>query len=148
MKIRNASSNDLSGVLELGRHSPTAAQWSEHTYSGILGGNDGSRIALVAEVKGEIVGHIIARIVTDECELEDIVVSPSKRRRSIGSELIRNLISAALERGVRRLFLEVRESNSEARSFYEKRGFLEVGSRNAYYISPTENAVLYAIKLA
>ena len=148
MNIRKASPNDLSSILALGKESPTAAQWSEHTYKALLDRDDPARIALVAELENQVAGFMIARIVADECELEDIVVDPANRRRGIGLELMRRLSSIAKERRVRRIFLEVREANAPARRFYEKCGFSIIGSRAAYYSSPPENAVLYALNLA
>jgi ribosomal-protein-alanine N-acetyltransferase len=43
---------------------------------------------------------------------------------------------------IKKVFLEVRESNVPAISFYEKHGFVRSGRRPAYYQSPTEAAVL------
>lgn len=148
MNIRNARIEDLRSIVELGRESPMAAQWSEHTYKQIFASNDNSRITLVAEKDRGVAGFLLARVVADECELEDIVVSPAARRCGVGSELIRSLLSAARARDVRRIFLEVRESNSAARDFYEKCGFAVIGHRPAYYHLPSESALLYALELS
>ncbi len=148
MKIRKAGVDDVSAIVELGRESPMAAQWSEHTYRQILGSSDNSRITLVAEEGRSIVGFLLARCVADECELEDIVVRSSQRRQGTADQLIRELASAARNRGSRRIFLEVRESNSAPRKLYEKRGFTLTGGRRAYYNSPPENALLYVLDLA
>jgi len=43
---------------------------------------------------------------------------------------------------VQAVFLEVRESNLPAISFYEKHRFIKNGRRPAYYQHPTEAAVL------
>ena len=147
-KIRNAGPDDLSSILALGKNSPTAAQWSEHTYAAILACNDPSRIALVAEAENQVAGFLLARVAADECELEDIVVDREKRRRGIGRKLMRALISAVRRRQVRRILLEVRDSNAPARRFYEDCGFAAMGSRVAYYRDPQENAVVYTLDLA
>ena len=42
------------------------------------------------------------------------------------------------------VFLEVRESNSAARSLYEKLGFQQTGRRKSYYANPIEDAILYS----
>lgn len=147
MNIRGAGIDDLSAIVELGRESPTAAQWSEHTFKEILASTDKSRIALVAETDGSIVGFLLARCAADECELEDIVVLPSQRRQGIGDHLVRELASVARTRGALRVFLEVRESNRVARKFYENCGFTLIGNRRAYYNSPPENALLYVLDL-
>ncbi len=40
----------------------------------------------------------------------------------------------------RKIFLEVRESNEAARSFYARMGFTEAGRRRDYYREPAEDA--------
>jgi ribosomal-protein-alanine N-acetyltransferase len=49
--------------------------------------------------------------------------------------------------GATRLDLEVRASNAAAIRLYARAGFLEIGHRRAYYISPEDDAVLMQVKL-
>jgi ribosomal-protein-alanine N-acetyltransferase len=44
--------------------------------------------------------------------------------------------------GASRVFLEVRQSNTDARAFYATLGFLEVGRRRGYYRDPAEDALV------
>jgi [ribosomal protein S18]-alanine N-acetyltransferase len=53
------------------------------------------------------------------------------------------LLLAARETNSESVFLEVRESNHEARAFYEKVGFKLDGRRKSYYSNPPEAATLY-----
>ena len=46
------------------------------------------------------------------------------------------------ERGVADVYLEVRVSNTPARTLYEKLGFRAVGVRKKYYRLPVEDAVV------
>jgi ribosomal-protein-alanine N-acetyltransferase len=48
----------------------------------------------------------------------------------------------AAKRGVRKVFLEVRQSNAPALALYEHMGFLRVGVRKNFYSNPTEDACL------
>ena len=82
-----------------------------------------------------------------ECELENIAVGPSLPRKGAGTQLIQCLIAAARKRSVHSIHLEVRESNSAARTFYEKCGFANTGRRPKYYSDPQEEAVLYSLHL-
>ena len=50
--------------------------------------------------------------------------------------------------GGKTAYLEVRESNTGAISFYEKQGFSKTGLRKAYYRNPDEAAVTMEKKLA
>ena len=55
--------------------------------------------------------------------------------------MINRLIEGLLVKNVNELFLEVRVSNTPARSLYKKMGFEEVGVRKKYY-EDTEDAIV------
>ncbi len=56
--------------------------------------------------------------------------------------LLSELIKEAGESGIKKIFLEVRESNIPAISLYNGFGFKQVGMRKDYYEKPVENALL------
>jgi ribosomal-protein-alanine N-acetyltransferase len=130
-------------MAALATQSPTAAHWPESFYSGLFEEGSPARISLVAEDDGVIHGFLIARITSDECELENVVVAEGLQRSGIGSGLIHALTDSVSGWSVTRIFLEVRESNAAARALYEKCGFQLHGRRNSYYKNPAEDAVLY-----
>jgi ribosomal-protein-alanine N-acetyltransferase len=71
----------------------------------------------------------------------NIAVKPGYRRKGIGSVLL-NSLEAELERlGAREFYLEVREDNAGAISFYEKNGYNPIGVKEKYY-SDGCNAVI------
>jgi ribosomal-protein-alanine N-acetyltransferase len=78
----------------------------------------------------------------DEGELANLAVAPELRSRGIGRLLLDAILQNATTRGVRQLYLEVRESNVAARGLYLGRGFEQVGRRKRYYRSPTEDALI------
>ena len=51
------------------------------------------------------------------------------KRQGIGNELLKKVESIANKFGIKEIFLEVRESNKEAISFYKTNEFLEIGLR-------------------
>jgi ribosomal-protein-alanine N-acetyltransferase len=53
----------------------------------------------------------------------------------------------AAERGVRKLFLEVRASNQQALDLYDRFHFVEVGLRRGYYNDPKEDARVMMVTL-
>ncbi len=55
--------------------------------------------------------------------LEDMVVSPSARRRGVGSNLVRHAIEFVREKGCRRITLLTDEDNKSAQRFYKRHGF-------------------------
>jgi ribosomal-protein-alanine N-acetyltransferase len=147
MNIRVGRSGDLGAMVALERSSPTAAHWPESFYAELFEKGAAERISLVVEEEGELRGFLVARVIGDECELENVVVAESSQRRGLGSKLIRTLIDEVGDRKVARIFLEVRESNLAARALYLKCGFAISGRRASYYADPREDAVLYTLRL-
>jgi ribosomal-protein-alanine N-acetyltransferase len=97
---------------------------------------------VIAELNGQICGFLVARITGDEAEILNAAVDPAHRRKGIGSALLTTAISSAQAQNAKTIYLEVRESNSAAVSFYQRHGFEKTAQRRGYYSSPTENAVV------
>lgn len=106
--------------------------WSKESFKTELEQN---RLALyyVARQAGEIVAYIGAWKVIDEVHITTLAVAAPYRRRGIAGILLKTLIEKVRPEGGRCLTLEVRPSNSSARSFYEKYGFRILGRRKRYY---------------
>ena len=100
----------------------------------------------MVEDEGAIRAFLGARFTAAECELENLVVADAHRRRGFGLQLVQSLITAARQRNVERVLLEVRESNVPARALYQKVGFELNGRRKAYYSHPEEDALLFTFK--
>lgn len=146
--IRPAQRGDMAEVQGLEQAAASAAHWTQETYEGIARNDAPTRIALVAEnLESRLCGFVVARIIADECELENIVVESGAVRQGIGSALLDELAQTARTRGAKRIFLEVRESNLPARGLYQKFGFQCDGERDAYYSDPIERAILYSLTL-
>jgi ribosomal-protein-alanine acetyltransferase len=92
-------------------------------------------------------GFIVAHELAGEWEIENIAVSPATRRRGLGTRLIGEFFDTVRSLGASTVFLEVRESNKEARLFYEKCGLAEIGRRTRYYAQPEEDAIVYRLSL-
>lgn len=96
----------------------------------------------VAEVEGMLAAYCIVYHVLDEAEIARIAVDENFRRQGIGAELLSYTFSCCCEQQIERVLLDVRESNTVARTFYEKHGFQKDGIRKDFYDQPKENAVL------
>ncbi len=92
----------------------------------------------IAESEGKICGFLYCADAAGDSELLRIAVSKEHRRSGIGKALAKMLV---LETSGS-IFLEVRESNTPARSLYLSLGFAESGIRKNFYKNPTENAIL------
>jgi ribosomal-protein-alanine N-acetyltransferase len=161
VNIRPATSTDIAALIELDRACASAAHWTEQQYWQALHPqpDDPQRLAIVVDdlrpapedgsggAIPEIGGFLVARHLAPEWELENIVVAPTARRIGLGMRLIQALLVKARETNSEAVFLEVRESNTAARSLYEKAGFALTGRRKSYYTNPPEDAVLYRLRL-
>jgi ribosomal-protein-alanine N-acetyltransferase len=145
--VRRAQSEDVPRLMEIARHSATAAQWNEEDYAKIFAPDSvRGHLALAVLENDKVMGFLLARSVAQddyEWEIENVVVLGTARRRGLGTRLLREFLELAGARGAREVFLEVRESNEAARNLYEKRAFVEVGRRTDYYRNPAEDALIF-----
>lgn len=137
--IRSMTRADLAAVLEIER-SAFPVPWTPATFRSLLRRRDAH--LWVAERAGEVAGYAVVWMVLDQAELGDIAVTERARRRGIGTRLLEAVVAWLAERGVREVFLEVRESNVQAQRLYARHGFAEVGRRRGYYSKPTEDALV------
>lgn len=127
--LREAGPGDLDAVLALDRrYSPVFA--AARRYADLHGDRG---LVLVATDADGVRGFAAWSRVLDEASLLNLAVLPAARRAG----LARALLAAGNERlarlGVRRILLEVRESNQAARRLYTAAGFCRDGLRPAYY---------------
>ncbi len=137
--MRNFDAGDLESVRKLLGGISEATPWSADDFLLTSQRNLSLR---VAEEKGTVCGLVVFRMMADEAEILNVAVDSSQRRRGTGSQLIEDVITASKAAGVKRIFLEVRESNEAARKFYSDMGFTETGRRRQYYRQPVEDALL------
>ena len=94
-----------------------------------------------------IVGYFVAMPGVDELHLLNVTVAPAWQGRGHGRQLLQVVQDLARQRGLASLWLEVRQSNTRARSLYRRIGFVESGLRRAYYpaVGGREDAVVMSI---
>ena len=80
---------------------------------------------------GELAGFLVARRELDELHILLAGVAPGLRRAGVGKRLLGALLAG--EEGLASAYLEVREGNLGARSFYGSLGFVEAGRRARHY---------------
>lgn len=78
-------------------------------------------------------GFVLWRAAAGEAEILTIAVLPPWRRGGLGGRLLDRALCASAEAGAEVMFLEAAADNVAALSLYEKRGFVRVGLRKAYY---------------
>lgn len=81
------------------------------------------------------IGFIISRIGADEAEILSVAVDSAQRGRGRSRQLLATHLGHLAGRGVKRVFLEVEETNQPAVRLYQRAGFATVGRREQYYRS-------------
>ncbi len=145
-RVRRLNEGDLDSVLAIAAASPEAAQWPRADYGRAVRGEYGAWVVVGADER--LWGFIVTRCMADEVEILNLAVAPAQRRRGLAWSLLEAALAAARESGIRRAFLEVRESNAAAIAFYRRQGFAEMGRRPRYYASPAEDALVFARELS
>lgn len=126
--LRPDDGDRLHGLDALVRdHPASAADWAEKL-------EQPSTLALGMEGGGGMLqAMLVASVLLDEADIQDVAVHPACRRKGLATALIRAMANRAGERGMARLTLEVSEANSGAIALYAGLGFTEDGRRRAYY---------------
>ncbi len=150
LSVEDAQPADCLSIRQLAVDANIDA-WSEADYASEMARPDSS--VLKATDSGELVGFLVARIVPGgtehpDAELYNIGIARGHKRQGIGTLLLLTLLEKLAERGVRNLWLEVRESNSEAISFYSRHGFTAEVTRPNFYSNPSENALIMRLQIA
>ena len=129
LNLRPMAETDLSGILEI-EYAAYAFPWNRNIFKGCLRDDYYCR---VVELDGEIAGYAIMSMGKDKAHLLNLCVDPGRHRMGLGGFLLKYMLDFARKHKAETTFLEVRPSNTAARGFYERRGFVEVGSRSNYY---------------
>jgi len=145
-RYRRMTAADLNAV--------TAIEESVYPHPWTLG-NFGDSLAAgyhcwIVECGGEISGYTVVMIAAGEAHLLNLSVGSAWQRRGLGRELLAFVLKLARDYGAQRIFLEVRPSNTAARSLYAAAGFAEIGVRCGYYPAGAEreDAVVMALDLS
>lgn len=85
------------------------------------------------EKDGELVGYMIFSCILGDANLDNIAIKKEHRKLGLASVLIEKLIKISEENEWNQIMLEVRNSNREAISLYEKFGFRYISTRKNYY---------------
>jgi ribosomal-protein-alanine N-acetyltransferase len=147
-KIDEMTPDDLKEVLEIEQISfPTP--WSENIFLSELH-SELSRIFLAKSgllEEQKILGYICIWLVKGEVHILNLACHPDFKRHGIATSLLVHSLFFSFQKGVRKVFLEVRASNKEALSLYRKYGFKPIGIRKRYYSDTKEDAVVMVLEM-
>jgi [ribosomal protein S18]-alanine N-acetyltransferase len=137
--IRTFQPTDVEAILGILRGAAEAAQWPPDSYAKLAASDSG--VVLVCKSGDHGVGFLAARQLPDEAEILNIAVHRDFRRKGVASALLLAALDRFRASVIRRVFLELRESNHAARTLYDRHGFTPSGVRRGYYRDPTEDAL-------
>src|SRR5262245_16353629 len=132
--------DDLDAVLAIERAS-FSMPWSRGAFLYEIHQNRVARCWVMRD-ESEVVGYLCLWEVADEVHITNIAVRPDRRRRGLARTLLGGILDEARQRQLRQVVLEVRPSNTEARTLYESFGFRVVGRRRGYYYDTGEDALV------
>ena len=101
--------------------------------------NDNSFI-YVYTISKKVCGYLMVLDSIDVYEILAIATIEEYRNKGIAQELLDKI-------KIKDIFLEVRESNQIAISFYKKNKFKEISIRKNYYSEPNENAIIMKLEV-
>ena len=130
----------LRGVMAIERQ-VYPRPWSPNLFIAEMN-EDENRAYFVAKVDRELVGYAGMICYGEEAHVTTIAVDPRWHRNKIGTRLMYELVSTAIDMGARAVSLEVRVSNWGAQRMYGEFGFRPVGVRKNYYQEIGEDALI------
>lgn len=141
VSIHRLEIKDLKGVLEIENLS-FDDPWTKEMFKEEMKNGD----FYVVKKGKKVIGYGGFSVVLEDVFLVNLAISPPYRRKHIGTHLLAYLIKMSKEKNGKRMLLEVKRSNTSARAFYHKNGFVEIGIRKDYY-KKGEDAIIMERKL-
>lgn len=115
--------------------------WKRHYFAAEVGAPH--RFNRVARgPAGDLAGYVFCAYAGGEIHVNKIATSGRWRRRGIAKMLMAEVFALAQRIQAVEIYLEVRLSNTPARTFYRSLGFVEAGKRPAYYFDGEDALVM------
>ena len=127
IKQINEKDNDLCYELD----SNTISLWSKKQWANEFK-KEGTKIfgLLISNI---IIGICVFQVVLDEAQISYFVVNQKFREKGFGTYLMSYLIKKCEKLNLKKILLEVSQSNVTAERFYSRFDFSTVGIRKNYY---------------
>ena len=153
-QIRRCEREDVQTVIDINMET-LPEHYSDYFYYEILA--EFPETFLVAEMEGTIVGYVMCRIeygfshlrrlgLARKGHIVSIAVKERHRGKGVGTMLMHASQDAMVEKTATESYLEVRVTNEEAISLYQKLGYSVTSRLEAYY-KDGEAALLMAAKI-
>ena len=90
----------------------------------------------------QVLGYVGLHHVLDEATLNLVYIRSDLRGQGLGRQLLDFVLNQLAHRGIRHVFLEVRQANAAALGLYQQAGFETLIVRPRYYQDPVDDAVI------
>jgi ribosomal-protein-alanine N-acetyltransferase len=114
--------------------------WSEEDFVRCL--RQRNCIGMVAEHHERVVGFMIYELHRNRLHILNFAVHHDCRRRNVGEQMIKKLITKLSPQRRNKIMLEVRETNLPAQLFFRSMGFKAISLLRDFYEDTTEDAYL------
>lgn len=139
--IQNMQPEDLDEVVKIERQS-FSDPWSKENFRAEL--ELPFSWVWVAKIEDRLIGYCCCWKIEEELQIANLAVHSDFRNQEIGKKILQEILNKACQRKVKKVTLEVRESNQAALKLYDTFGFVEVGRRKKYYRKPAEDGLILA----
>ena len=129
ISIKQINEKDIDLCYEL--DSNTISLWSRKQWAKEFK-KEGTKIFGLL-ITNLVIGICVFQIVLDEAQINFFVINQKFRKKGYGSILMSYLIRKCEESSLKKLLLEVSQSNGNAERFYNRFDFYTVGIRKNYY---------------
>ena len=129
ISIKHINKKDID--LCYGLDSNTISLWSQKQWSSEFK-KEGTKIFGLL-ITNLVIGICVFQVVLDEVQINYFVVNKKFRKKGFGSYLMSYLIKNCEKSNLKKLLLEVSQSNLTAERFYSRFNFSTVGIRKNYY---------------
>ena len=129
ISIKQINEKDIELCSEL--DSNTISLWSKQQWYDEFK-KDGTKIFGLL-LNNLVIGICVFQVVLDEAQINYFVVNKKFREKGFGSYLMSYLIKKCEKLNLKKLLLEVSQSNVTAERFYSRFDFYTVGIRKNYY---------------
>jgi ribosomal-protein-alanine N-acetyltransferase len=117
-------------MAQLHRAEPTGQRaWSEAEFSAMLSASNALSVTCDT-------GFAVGQVIVDEAELFLIITKPEHRKQGVGRRILATFEQQAFQNAVRRIILEVADTNTAARALYSANGYQQIAVRKNYYTFP------------
>ena len=129
ISIKQLNEKDIDLCYELDLN--TISLWSKKQWANEFK-KEGTKVFGLL-VKNLVIGISVYQVVLDEAQINYFVVNQKFRNKGFGSYLMSYLIKKCEKINLKKLLLEVSQSNFTAERFYNRFNFSTVGIRKNYY---------------